>query len=85
VDVDGEQLFLARFTVKSLSALLDRAVADLNEEPGLTIALHARGDQVSVPPSLTTRLRVGDDFVALVSPQQLRKLVRYNRSLREVR
>ena len=85
VEVDGAEWLIARVEVKSLSALVDMSVRELDREEALTLVLHAREETVSIPPTETTRLRVGDTLVVLASQDKLRDLARRNRSLHEVR
>jgi voltage-gated potassium channel len=80
VTIGSEEWALARLTVDAQSALTDRTIRDLNAEDDLTVVLHARCDQIDVPPHLDSRLLVGDELVVLASPARLRRLYQLNRS-----
>ncbi|MBI1880050.1 MAG: NAD-binding protein [Chloroflexi bacterium] len=84
VDIEGIEQVIVRLQV-ALSALYDMPLADLQEEEGLTLLLHARGDQINIPPQQTTHLRVGDEIVVLADPHKLDELNRRNKSLHELK
>ena len=74
VTVDDGRFYLARLTIRSDAALAGRTPAALDAETGLTVALHARGDVVSIPPSADVALQAGDELVVLASREKLREL-----------
>jgi len=79
VTVDGGDFYLARLTVKPESALVGSTPAQLNAAEGVTVALHARGDRVTIPPAADVILQGGDELVVLASQPQLRWLSRERR------
>lgn len=79
VAVDDGHFYLTRLTVRPGSALVGSSPAALDAEEGLTVALHARGGAVSIPPAADVALQAGDELVALVSQDKLRELTRRNR------
>ncbi len=83
VDVNDARLFLARLEVQTLSALVDRSIAQLNDEEDLSVVLHTRQGEVMIPPEMHRHLQVGDEIVVLASQEQLQDLSRRNRSLRD--
>jgi Trk K+ transport system NAD-binding subunit len=84
VAIEGIEQAIVRLQV-TLSALYDVLVAELQEEEGLTVLLHARGEQVNIPPAQTTRLRIGDEIVVLAAPDKLDGLNRRNKTLHELK
>jgi Trk K+ transport system NAD-binding subunit len=84
VDIEGIEQAIVRLQVTA-SALYDVSVLDLQAEEGLTILLHARDGQVNIPPDSKTRLRVGDEIVALAAPDKLDELNRRNKTLYELK
>jgi voltage-gated potassium channel len=79
VDIEGVRQVVVRLTVQ-LSALFDLPVPDLNDEEGVTVLLHARGDEVDIPPREDARLKVGDEIVVLASDEKLADLNRRNKT-----
>ncbi|MBE7469451.1 MAG: NAD-binding protein [Anaerolineales bacterium] len=84
VAIEGIEQAIVRLQV-TLSALYDVPLAELQEEEGLSVLLHARGEQVNIPPTQTTRLRVGDEIVVLAAPDKLDDLNRRNKTLHELK
>jgi Trk K+ transport system NAD-binding subunit len=84
INIEGIEQAIVRVQV-TLSALYDLPVVDLQEEEGLTVLLHARAQQVNIPPAQTTRLRVGDEIVVLAAPHKLDNLNRRNKTLHELK
>lgn len=84
VDIEGVEQAIVRLQV-TMSALYDTALADLQLEEGLTVLLHARGGQVTIPASQQTRLRVGDEIVVMAAPEKLEELNHRNKSLPELK
>ncbi|NJN98650.1 MAG: hypothetical protein HC875_33445 [Anaerolineales bacterium] len=84
VAIEGIKQAIVRLQV-TMSALYDVPVIELQEEEGLTVLLHARGEQVNIPPAQTTRLRVGDEIVVLAAPNKLDDLNRRNKTLQELK
>jgi Trk K+ transport system NAD-binding subunit len=84
VAIEGIEQAIVRLQV-TLSALYDVPLAELQEEEGLSVLLHARGEQVNIPPAQTTRLRVGDEIVVLAAPDKLDDLNRRNKTLHELK
>jgi Trk K+ transport system NAD-binding subunit len=82
VNIDGIEQVIVRLQI-AMSILYDMPVADLQEEEGLTVLLHARGEQINIPAVLAIRLRVGDELVVLADPRKLDDLNRRNKTLRE--
>jgi Trk K+ transport system NAD-binding subunit len=80
VTIGREEWVLARLTVDPQSALADRTIQDLNAENDLTVVLHARCDQIDVPPRLDSRLLAADELVVLASPARLQRLYQLNRN-----
>lgn len=84
VAIEGIKQAIVRLQV-TMSALYDVPVIELQEEEGLTVLLHARGEQVNIPPAQTTRLRIGDEIVVLAAPNKLDDLNRRNKTLQELK
>lgn len=84
VEVDGAERYIARVEVKSLSALVDVSIEELDREDDLALVLHAREETIDIPPVQARRLRVGDTLVVLASQDKLRDLAGRNRSLHEL-
>jgi len=80
VTIGDEEWALARLTVEADSALIGQTVRYLSEKDELTVVLHARCDQIDIPPDPEARLQTGDDVVVLASSDQLRQLSQLNRS-----
>jgi Trk K+ transport system NAD-binding subunit len=83
IDIEGIEQAIVRLQV-ALSALYDLPVIELQAEEGLTVLLHARGDQINIPPDRRTRLRVGDEIVVLAVPHKLDELNRRNKTLHQI-
>lgn len=84
VDIESVTQVMVRLEVR-LSALFDVAVPDLNEEEGLTVLLHVRGEQVDIPPRTDARLKVGDEIVVLATEAKLSDLNRRNKTSDELK
>jgi Trk K+ transport system NAD-binding subunit len=84
VDIAGIEQAIVRLQV-AMSALYDAPISELQAEEGLTVLLHARQNQVNIPPVQPTRLRVGDEIVVMAAPSKLEDLNRRNKSLRELK
>jgi Trk K+ transport system NAD-binding subunit len=77
VDVGGIPQAIARLQI-NLSALDGLSVADLQREENLTVLLHARNGQVTIPPQGETCLSVGDEVLVLTTEKKLIDLNRRN-------
>ncbi len=84
VEVGGATFSLARLKVQAQSSLRGVTIAQLDREAGLTVALHARGSQVDIPPTPVSRLNVGDELVVLASQAKLAELLQRNHSAQRV-
>jgi len=73
VDVGGKRQAIARVYIQ-MSALQDMPIAKLQQEEELTILLHARNDQVSIPPPMETHLQVGDEIIVMATEEKLDNL-----------
>ncbi|MFN8458579.1 MAG: TrkA C-terminal domain-containing protein [Anaerolineae bacterium] len=80
VNIEGIEQAIVRLQVV-MSSLYDVAVADLQAEEGLSVLLHARDGQVTIPPTPQTRLRVGDEIVVMAAPDKLEALSQRNHAL----
>ncbi len=83
VDIKEIPQVIVRLEV-TLSALYGLHISALQEEEGLTVLLHARGDQVNIPPELETRLQVGDEIIVLATEDKLGDLNRRNKPSHEL-
>jgi Trk K+ transport system NAD-binding subunit len=79
VTIGDAELALARLTIEPRSRLIGQTVHALNAQDELTVVLHARREQIDVPPQPEAHLRIGDEIVILVSPARLRQLSQLNR------
>ena len=70
---------VARLQVQA-AGLNDVPIAKLHQEEDLTVLLHARGDQVDIPPHMETRLQVGDEIVVLATEDKLDSLNHRNKN-----
>jgi Trk K+ transport system NAD-binding subunit len=80
VAIGDQVLSLARLTIEPASSLIDQVIEQLNAQDDLTVMLHARCDQIDVPPCPESRLHVGDQIVILASRSRLCHLIRLNHS-----
>jgi len=83
VDIEHLPQVIVRLQV-NLSALYGIVIADLQQEEELTVLLHARNGQISIPPDMETSLRVGDEILVLISEDKLGELNRRNQPSYEV-
>lgn len=74
VTIGNEKLALARLTIEARSSLIGQTIYKLNAEQALTVVLHARRDQIDIPPQPEAQLSLGDEVVVLVAPAWLRQL-----------
>lgn len=84
VNIEGIEQAIVRLQV-TMSALYDVMVMDLQKEEGLSVLLHARAGQVTIPPDPQTRLRVDDEIVVMAVPEKLEELNHHNKSLHELK
>jgi len=80
VTIGDEQLALARLKVGFDSGLIGQTIGSLNDIDELMVVLHARQNQVDIPPNPETGLGAGDEIVFLASWGQLRQLNQWNHS-----
>jgi Trk K+ transport system NAD-binding subunit len=78
VDIEEISKVIVRLRVM-LPALFDLPVPELNAEEGVTILLHARGEQVDIPFRDDARLTIGDEIVILTTEEKLADLNRRNK------
>jgi Trk K+ transport system NAD-binding subunit len=83
VDIEHLPQVIVRLQV-NLSSLYGTLIADLQQEEDLTVLLHTRDGQVSIPPNLETRLRVGDEILVLITEDKLGELNRRNQPTYEL-
>jgi Trk K+ transport system NAD-binding subunit len=74
VTIGDERLALVRLTIERQSSLIDQTIQELNAKEELTVVLHARRDQIEIPPCPARRLQASDEVVLLVSRNQLQTL-----------
>lgn len=74
VDVGDAQFRIARLMVASGSRLHRATIADLNREDDLTVLLHARMDDIHIPPDPDAALAPGDEIIVLASQAKLHEI-----------
>ncbi|MCB0222397.1 MAG: NAD-binding protein [Anaerolineae bacterium] len=77
VEVGHTTQAITRLQINGAS-LNGASLAALHNEQDVTILLHARGDQVDIPPNLTTKLQMGDEIVVMATEEKLDWLNRRN-------
>ncbi len=79
VEIAGRAFHLARLGVQPGSELVGAAVSALHEEEDVTVLLHARENEIDIPPAPEARLQAHDEVVVLATGPKLGDLSRRNR------
>jgi Trk K+ transport system NAD-binding subunit len=85
VNLGSVAYLLGRMKIGTLTQLFRESIGALTQEPNVTVLLHKRGDDISVPPSPRQRLQSGDEIVVLATPEKLWELSARNRGARHNR
>ena len=75
VKIGQEIQAIVRLQIES-PFLKDLPVSKLQFEDDLTVLLHARGDEVHIPPDLSMHLQIGDEIVVMATEAKLEALSR---------
>jgi len=77
VDIGGKRQAIARVYIQR-ATLQDVPIAKLQQEEDLTILLHARNGEVTIPPPMETHLQVGDEIIVMATEEKLDSLNQRN-------
>lgn len=77
VHIGHERQAIVRLQIEA-AGLNGVPLSRLQQEEDLTLLLHARADQVNIPPDLETMLQIGDELVVMATEEKLEGLSQKN-------
>jgi len=78
ISIEGQQLSLARMTIRASSVLADKTVGYVEDTYRTTVILLRHNDHSEMHPSNTSALHAGDTIAVFGGPEQLTQLVQDN-------